>query len=287
MNGLIEFCKAREACQQLSRFVAEERAESQNATRALTDMLKDSMVRHNVECIEFSRDGERVYVRMTTPPPRHTPLKTEKDIVDLACGVGEAIVSVECSSVVPSRVTEYIASQLKRRPKTQSAGAKVSIVSKPGRSISVQLASAPPEVRTLTQQFVQSIRTNKQISERLRPLQSAQKQNEQRALETFSEPVCVRMRKDGKEVDMRIVKCARKETKVSPTFGIRTILKMCQDCAEDVCRNNVDHTNAVAFENAFCNELVLRMNAHAQCPKPPKDYLKVYKLKVASQNMQQ
>ena len=81
----------------------------------------------------------------------------------------------------------------------------MSIVSKPGRSISVQIALVPSEVRTLTQQFVQSVQTNKQISERLKPLKAAQKQNEQRALESFSEPVCERMRKDGKEVDMRIV----------------------------------------------------------------------------------
>ena len=278
MESVIEFCRAREAFQQVNRGIHEERVESTEATRALMGMLKDSMVRHNVECIEIPGTGKQSYVKMTVPTRKKKPLKTEDDIIDLTRGIGGAVVETSINEI-PTKVTEFIASQLRQRTDVSTPPEpKISIVSKPVKSNTVRIASIPSEVRNLTEQFVQSCSTKKILTERIRPLKMAQKQNEKIALETFSEPISVRMRKDNRDVDMRVVKCKRKERHTSKALGIRLVLTMCRDSAERVCRQQekVNHD----FETEFREELLANVRTHLQsnAVNKPEYYLKVYKL---------
>ena len=71
MEQVLDFCRAREVLQRVNRGTQEERTESTEAARALMGMLKDSMIRHNVECIEIP--GKQSYVKMTNPPQEETP----------------------------------------------------------------------------------------------------------------------------------------------------------------------------------------------------------------------
>ena len=278
MESVIDFCRARETFRQANRSIHEERVESTEATRALMGMLKDSMVRHNVECIEIPSTGKQSYVRMTVPTPKKKPLKTEDDIIALTNGIGIVLLETPMNEI-PTKVTEFIASQLKQRTENSTPPEpKISIVSKPVTSNTVRIASTPPEVRNLTEQFVQSCCTKKNLTERMLPLKNAQKQNEQIALETFSEPISVRMRKGNKDVDMRVVKCTRKKRHTSKALGIRLVLTMCRDSAEKVCSRQPKTNHN--FEREFRDELLANVRNHLQsnATNKPEFYLKVYKL---------
>lgn len=277
MESVIDFCRARETFRQANRSIHEERVESTEATRALMGMLKDSMVRHNVECIEIPGTGKQ-YVKMTVPTPKKKSLKTEDDIIDLIHGIGSVVVETSIDEI-PTKVTEFIASQLKQMTDVSTPPEpKITIVSKPVKTNTVQIVSIPSEVRNLTEQFVQSFSTKKNLTERIRPLKVAQKQNEKIALETFSEPISVRMRKDNKDVDMRVIKCKRKERRTSKALGIRLVLTMCRDSAETVCRRQEKMNHD--FETEFREELLANVRAHLQsnAVNKPEYYLKVYKL---------
>lgn len=275
MEQVLDFCRAREVLQRVNRGTQEERKESTEAARALMGMLKDSMIRHNVECIEIP--GKHSYVKMTNPPPKRKPLRTEEDVADLIRGVGD-VVEAATDAEIPTRVTDFVVAQLRQRTDGTPPEPKISIVSRPVRLNTVDLTSTHPEVRNLTEQFVQTCETKRRMSQQLKPLKNAQKQSEKTALETFTDPVCVRMRKNGKDVDLRVVKCRRKQGGASRALGIRLVLTMCRDAAEQVCspatRGDRD------FETAFRDEVLARVRTHLQTgsTKTPEYYLKVYKL---------
>ena len=62
MEPVVEFCKAREKMKQHALATHAEKLESTEAKRAIMSMLQESMVRHNVECIQLPGIGKTSFV---------------------------------------------------------------------------------------------------------------------------------------------------------------------------------------------------------------------------------
>lgn len=270
MNGVVDFCRAREVCQEAIRATQEERTEATEANRALMSMLTESMQRHNVRCIEVQ---DNVYVKMTTPTPTRKPIKTTGEVEELISGIGGAV--LPCSKgEIPAKVTEFVSSRLKMKSDTRdSPRPRVSVVTRAAAS-SVPVTTTPSEVRTLTGQFVESCSHRKTLRMKMRPLQKAQQESERAALQSFSEPVRLRMRKNNVDVDMRVVKCERKKKPPSRALGVRLILKMCYDAAV-----RVTEAGDGDFEANFRAEVMDMVRGHfnQEDKSRPEWYLRVYR----------
>lgn len=281
MEPVVEFCKAREKMKQHALATHAEKLESTEAKRAIMSMLQESMVRHNVECIQLPGIGKTSFVTMTMPKAKKKPLKTEEDVLSLVHGVADVVASTASPHEIATTVTTFVVSQLKQREQEgRPPETKVAIVSRPVRENTVRLATIPAEVRHLTEQFVDNCHTSKKITESMRPLKEAWKQQEKMALATFSDPVSVRMKKNDTEVDFRIVKCQRTKRRKGPaSIGVRAVLTLCRDSVDQVCESGTSAHDAVSFEKEFRDALSQNVKTYIASKQEcePEYFLKMYK----------
>lgn len=271
-NAIVQFCQARELLRETKKRLQDETQETNNARHALSGVLRDSMVRHNVECIEIP--GSDCFVRMSTPQPKHPPLKTEDEIRDVIHGVGDAIAGVPTLGI-PGTVARFVVERIRvLKTEIQPGEAKLSIVTKAVKHNTVSISTIPNEVQQLTRQYVEASTNARQLRERIRPLRVAHQVNEKKALKALTDPVTIRVQGNEKQTDLRIARSQRKSRANPKALGVRTLLALCYECAEKVSK-----TQGV-FEDEFANELVDAIRRHrlATTSTQPQYYLKVYRL---------
>lgn len=281
-QALLEYCRSREVLKDAQRRFQGDAKDNIEARRSLAELLKESMMRHNVECIELP--DAQTFVRMSTPSRRVPPLRTAEEMSDVVRGVGAAA-SNKTRDDIPAAVTQYVAQQIRARVQDRPPPeARLSIVTQPVRHNTVRVASTSSEVRNLTEQYVRTCHATSELRRTVKPLKDAHRQHEANVLQTFEDPVSVRMQKNGAEIDLRVVRCQRKLRTTAPKpIGMRQFLSLCHDAAYVACgaADEVEEgAETKTFEDKFCDHLMAAVRAvQAQTPaSSPQSYLKIFKL---------
>lgn len=271
-DSVVQYCMAREALRSVQAQVHNERTENADARRTLAGMLRDSMVRHNVECVGLAGD---VFVRMTNPQPRSNPVRSEDDVRSVIHGVGEGMRGIH-GAERPRMVMRYVAERIKARARDVAPRAepRVCITKRPVQGNTVPAGATSNDVRQLSEQFAHACQQTRAIRDTVKPLRDAQRETEKVLIESLHEPVGVRMQRNGTAVDMRVVRCERKP-RTARSIGIRALLAMCRDAAEDGVASDDS-----AFEQDFETRLLERVRAYhqTQAQSAKGSYVKVVRM---------
>jgi hypothetical protein len=275
------FCQSRETNARARREGRQERAEVSAAHRAVGAMLRDSMVRNNVECIEVGGGSERSFVRMSTPSPRVPPVKEAAQIAELVAGIGSVLEGVPAEAL-PRAATRFLADRMKSRT-TAPGEPRIAVVRRAVKDNTVSLSRVPREVRALTEDFVTHHAAKTDAARELRPLHAAVQQHERDVLQAYTEPVSVRLRTEAGDVDCRVVRCERKVSRRARPLGLRAILSLGHDVAARLA-TRATTGGADKLEEEFGRELAasvedkLRSTTGDTAANAPQHYLKVVKL---------
>jgi hypothetical protein len=274
-NPVVSYCRAREELRTRSHQTHEERIENADAKRTLSDMLTESMCRCKLNCIEIPGLLSTTYLCVTTQSARHKPVNSTDDVLKVVDGVGHAVCSTPLKDI-PDVVVAFVTQQLRSRRRasiTEPIKHKLKVVAKPIPGKTVSISSTSNEVRQLSQQFLQVCERSKKSTNLLKPLREAQSKTEKCVLASLDDPVMVRMNKNGKEVNMRLLKCDRKKKKIGKPIGIRLLCSMCREVASRLVDG--DHTD---FEEQFKSELASLVKSHISRSETTRQYVKVLKI---------
>lgn len=274
---MLHFCVAHQQRKTAHGEGASERAEARASLRALSGMLKELMVKHDVECIDLrATDGK--YVQMRPPAERRRPVRTEEEVVELVRGVGGAI--ADCAwDEVPRRVAVY-ATETMRDAVVERADLepRICVVSRPVRCRTVDAASVASEVRRVAEQYVHNCAAKKRMLDDLRPLRTEERRAERLALDLVTDPVPVRMQRDGKSVDMVVKRCEHRGDARPRPMGVRVVASLCETAARAVCARLGRDGDPRAFETELRIELAEAARRHVretQQSTIPRHYLKI------------
>ena len=275
MDPIVAFCKARQSLSEANKRMLTEATECREARKVLSDMLAESMVRHNVECMPVpGRDD--LFVRMLSPSKPPPPVKTVEEGEDLLKGVGIALRNREEGKTLEAVLKHVSDSFRSRIDSSTPPKPRVSLVDRP---LKKNLTTRPAaEVVTLAKDFASNSETRKQLAEAIRPFKVEKKAAEEKVVNVLNEPVTVHMRREGENAAstnmLRISRCERKPSSRVRGIGVREFLSLCRDSVSAV--EECEDTDE--FERELKREVVRNVEVRllAQREKRPgKPYIKV------------
>ena len=241
--ALLTYCRSREILKRRERETKESRAEQADAERTLGGLLAESMQRNALECMPAP--GGEGFVRLAPPAARPCKLRTEEDVLSLLDGVDRAVEDVPAERlprVIVKVVQERARDRAREQQPHQTPPPRVRMVKAPTGS--VHHGPLPLETRTLATQYTTAFQERREALDAMKPLRAAY-----RAAEAALKPVLegtesVRMEVDGASKVLQVCKVERPSSKSfsgsssgssSGGLGIRRVLKLLKEAAEEVC----------------------------------------------------
>lgn len=250
----------------------EEREENSESKKTLSGLLKESMMRNNVKCIEVPSETGSVFVSLSTSVPSVPPLKKEEDILKIIDGVCGLLLNTPHSDI-PDTVVRIVAKRMEeRRGDINAKEPCIKIVQRPVKGNTLRVTSATNETQQLTRQFVKTYNEARVTQRMLKPYKDEQKLAEKNALDVVNQPITVKVQKNGNEHHIRVLKCERRTKTCTHTIGVRKFLMICRDAA-----TSISHVESSPLDFLFREE-VLRQCRLLFVPKPTEHYIKVLKV---------
>lgn len=235
-NGdVIDFCQKRERLLKTKRDTADERAECADAVRTIGNLLKDSMLRSQVNCVHLPHADS--YVRVVPQQRRSLRIKTVEDIIGLLDSI-----STDCQDTPVEKLPDALARAVAERARERGGVAppRVQMTRRVGvRERVIEAHEAGREVGTLAAQWQTHVRERASLQERVRPLQKEVRESEKKITDAVSEssaPTLVQMRpRSSDEAPSEPPKILQVSHKTVPRrrniFGIRQVCGYVREAA--------------------------------------------------------
>lgn len=273
-EAVVAFCEARRVVQAAERASKDERAEQNDATRTLGGLLGESMQRHEVQCVAVpTPTGEVRYVKVATAARRSCPVKTDEDALSLIEDVASHLRDVPAEGL-PNAVIKLVRQRARDRGPPPPPP-RATVVTRPLKRHTTDLAGSPNETKRLMEDFVQAHHDRQTTRDTLKPLRERFRAARASLVNTLEAPVTVRM--DANVSNARVTRTLCVERVPSsakprpPTLGLRTFLDVLHTAAQAASEERRDR-----FDQALRRHVVHGLSTfRAQPSTEPKPRIKV------------